>query len=209
MRRTANRALPSGRLAPSEAAVFGGLLVFAGHGDPALGANLLAAAVAFVTFLLYVFVYTPLKPWTTLNTVIGAVPGALPPVIGWAAATGRLGHRGLGLVPDRLPLAVPPLPGDRLDLSRRLPACRVPDADRPAMPGARMTGCQAVSYALALVPVGLLPATVGLAGPVYFAGALLAGSLVSGRRRSVLARGRATCGPAGCCVRRLSTCPRS
>ena len=91
MRRTANRALPSGRLAPSEAAVFGGLLVFLGTAVLLLGANLLAAAVAFVTFVLYVFVYTPLKPWTTLNTVIGAIPGALPPVIGWGAATGRLG----------------------------------------------------------------------------------------------------------------------
>ena len=62
-----------------------------------LGANLLAAAVAVVTLLLYVLVYTPLKPWTTLNTVIGAVPGALPPVIGWAAATGRLGIEALAL----------------------------------------------------------------------------------------------------------------
>ena len=56
-----------------------------------LGANLLAASVALVTFLLYVFVYTPLKPLTSLNTVIGAIPGALPPMIGWGAATGRLG----------------------------------------------------------------------------------------------------------------------
>ena len=72
-----------------------------------------------------------------------------------------------------------------------------------------MTGCQAVSYALALVPAGLLPAIVGLAGPVYFAGALLPGSLVFVRGRSILAGSqRSPCTPAAC-VRRSSTCPRS
>ena len=136
MRRTANRAFPAGRSPPAEAAVFGGLLVLRGHGVLLLGANVLAAAVALVTFVLYVFVYTPLKPRTTLNTVVGAIPGALPPLIGWAAATGRLGIEAWALVPDRVPLAVPPLPGDRLDLSRRLPPRRLPDADRRATPAA-------------------------------------------------------------------------
>ena len=91
MRRTANRALPSGRLTPAEAAFFGGGLVLLGSGILLVGTNLPAALTAVTTFVLYVFVYTPLKPWTTLNTVIGAIPGALPPVIGWAAATGRIG----------------------------------------------------------------------------------------------------------------------
>ena len=71
--------------------MFGSLLILFGTTVLLLGANRLSAEVALVTFLLYVFVYTPLKTWTTLNTVIGAVPGALPPVIGWVAATGRLG----------------------------------------------------------------------------------------------------------------------
>ena len=111
-----------------------------------LGANLAAAAVALATFVLYVFVYTPLKPLTTLNTAVGAVPGALPPVIGWAAATGRLGVEALGAVPDRLPLAVPALPGDRLDLPRRL---------RPR----RATGCCPSSTRRARSPAGRPPAT--------------------------------------------------
>jgi heme o synthase len=174
MRRTSNRALPAGRLAPSEAAVFGGLLVFAGTAVLLMGANLLAAKVALVTFLLYVFVYTPLKTRTTLNTVIGAIPGALPPVIGWAAATGRLGVEAWALFlivflwqfPHFLAIAWI----YRDDYERAgFRMLTVGDAR------GRMTGCQAVSYALALVPAGLLPAMVGLAGPVYFAGALLLG----------------------------------
>jgi heme o synthase len=176
MRRTANRALPGGRLTPSEAAVFGGLLVFLGTAVLLSGANLLAAEVALVTFALYVFVYTPLKTWTTLNTVVGAVPGALPPVIGWGAATGRLGVEAWALFlivflwqfPHFLAIAWI----YRDDYQRAgFRMLTVGDAR------GRMTGCQAVSYALALVPAGLLPATVGLAGPVYFAGALFLGLL--------------------------------
>jgi heme o synthase len=174
MRRTSNRALPAGRLAPSEAAAFGGLLVFLGTSVLLMGANLLAAEVAFATFLLYVFVYTPLKTRTTLNTVIGAIPGALPPVIGWAAATGRLGVEAWALFlivflwqfPHFLAIAWI----YRDDYERAgFRMLTVGDAR------GRMTGCQAVSYALALVPAGLLPAIVGLAGPVYFAGALFLG----------------------------------
>ncbi|WP_254053517.1 heme o synthase [Singulisphaera sp. GP187] len=91
MRRTAGRPLPSGRLAPREAALFGALIAFAGVAILVVATNLIAAGVALLTFVLYVCVYTPLKPVTTLNTAVGAIPGALPPVIGWAAATGRLG----------------------------------------------------------------------------------------------------------------------
>src|SRR5262249_38897598 len=76
MRRTANRPLPSGRLAPAEAAAFGVVLTAVGLLVLALGVNLVATAVAGATFVLYVLVYTPLKPLTTLNTAVGAVPGA-------------------------------------------------------------------------------------------------------------------------------------
>src|SRR5262249_6628618 len=91
MRRTAHRALPSGRLLPREALSFGGCLGIVGSLVLLRGAGSLAASVALATFVLYVLVYTPLKPLTSLNTVVGAVPGALPPLIGWSAATGRLG----------------------------------------------------------------------------------------------------------------------
>jgi heme o synthase len=179
MRRTAHRALPSGRLTPSEAACFGGLLVLLGTGILLVGTNRLAASVAVTTFVLYVFVYTPLKPWTTLNTVIGAIPGALPPVIGWGAATGQVGVEAWALFlivflwqfPHFLAIA-----WIHRDDYRRAGFQMLTGRDSRGS----LTGCQAVSYALVLVPVGLLPATVGLAGPVYFAGALALGLLYVG-----------------------------
>ena len=174
MRRTANRALPAGRLAPSEAVVFGGLIALAGMALLLVGANPLAAEVALVTFVLYVFAYTPLKTRTTLNTVIGAIPGALPPVIGWSAATGRLGVEAWALFlivflwqfPHFLAIAWIYRDDYQHAGFRMLTVGDV---------RGRMTGCQAVSYALALIPAGLLPAMVGLAGPIYFAGAMLLG----------------------------------
>jgi heme O synthase-like polyprenyltransferase len=90
MTRTRLRPLPDGRVAPREAAVLGVVLSLAGLLLLALGSTLLAAAVALATLVSYVAVYTPLKRRTSLATVIGAVPGALPPVIGWAGATGVL-----------------------------------------------------------------------------------------------------------------------
>ena len=207
MRRTANRALPGGRLAPSEAAVFGGLLACSGTAVLLLGANRLAAEVALVTFVLYVFVYTPLKTRTTLNTVIGAIPGALPPVIGWAAATGRLGVEAWALFlivflwqfPHFLAIA-----WIYRDDYQRAGFRMLTVGD----PRGRMTGCQAVSYALALVPAGLLPAMVGLAGPIYFAGAMSWASCIWSRPLGSGWR-PAIAGHAGCCVRRSFICPRS
>ncbi|MGE5756114.1 MAG: heme o synthase [Planctomycetaceae bacterium] len=174
MRRTANRPLPSGRLAPVEAAAFGGLLAALGVAILILAANALAAGVALATFVLYVFVYTPLKSLTTLNTAIGAVPGALPPVIGWAAATGRLGVEAWALFlivflwqfPHFLAIAWIYRDDYARGGHRMLPAVD---------PRGGMTGRQAASYALALIPAGLLPAVVGVAGAAYFAGALVLG----------------------------------
>jgi len=176
MRRTANRALPRGRLGAVEAASFGVGLGLAGTAILLWGANWLAAAVAVSTLLLYVFVYTPLKPWTTLNTAIGAIPGALPPVIGWAAATETLGIEAFALFlivflwqfPHFLAIAWI----YREDYARG-GLKMLPGVD----PQGALTGRQATSYALALIPAGLLPATIGLAGPVYFIGALVLGLL--------------------------------
>ena len=85
------KADPSGRLGSVESAVFATVMTVIGLGMLLAGPHPIAAAVALATFLLYVLAYTPLKPVTTLNTAVGAIPGALPPVIGWAAATGELG----------------------------------------------------------------------------------------------------------------------
>jgi heme o synthase len=174
MRRTAGRPLPSGRLAPAEAALFGTALAILGLALLALGPQPLAAAVAAATFVLYAFVYTPLKPLTTLNTAVGAVPGALPPVIGWAAATGRLGVEAWALFlivflwqfPHFLAIA-----WIYRDDYARAGYRMLPTVDPPGT----ITGRQAAGYALTLVPAGLLPAVLGLAGPAYFAGALALG----------------------------------
>ena len=174
MRRTADRPLPSGRLAPAEAAWFGSALAALGLALLGLGSNAVAVGVAAATFVLYAFVYTPLKPLTTLNTAVGAVPGALPPVIGWAAATGRLGVEAWALFlivflwqfPHFLAIAWI----HRADYARAGHKM-LPTVD----PAGAITGRQAAGYALALVPAGLLPAVVGLAGPWYFAGSLAFG----------------------------------
>ncbi len=174
MKRTVNRPLPSGRVAPVEAAVFGSVLAALGLVILALGANLTAAAVALATFVLYVGVYTPMKWRTTLNTAIGAVPGALPPVIGWAAATGQLSIEAWSLFlivflwqfPHFLAIA-----WIYRDDYRRGGHKMLPLFD----PAGAMTGRQASGYALALIPAGLLPALIGLAGPYYFVGALALG----------------------------------
>jgi protoheme IX farnesyltransferase len=172
MRRTAMRPLPRGIVAPGEAALFGSILAAAGTLILALGANGLAALVAVITFVLYVAAYTPLKRVTTLNTAIGAVPGALPPVIGWAAATGRLGIEAWSLFlivflwqfPHFLAIAWL----HREDYARGGHKM-LPSVD----PTGALTGRQAAGYALALIPSGLLPTVVGVAGPWYFAGALV------------------------------------
>jgi protoheme IX farnesyltransferase len=174
MRRTANRAIPRGRISAIAAVCFGVVLGLAGSAVLLWGANGLAALVAIATLLLYVFLYTPLKPVTTLNTAIGAIPGALPPVIGWAAATGTVGIEAVSLFlivflwqfPHFLAIAWI----YREDYARG-GMKMLPGID----PLGVLTGRQASAYALALVPAGLLPSTIGLAGPFYFVGALVLG----------------------------------
>jgi protoheme IX farnesyltransferase len=171
MRRTARRPLPSGQLAPLEAAIFGVALTAAGTAHLALTTNALASALAALTVASYLLLYTPLKRVTSLATIVGAVPGALPPMIGWAAARGRLGVEAwvlfgilfLWQVPHFLALAQL----YRADYARA--GFRMLTVEDATGGGA---GRQAVLYALALVPVSLLPTPLGLAGPVYFLGAL-------------------------------------
>src|SRR5262249_48321730 len=121
-----------------------------------------------------VFVYTPLKRKTPLNTLVGAVPGALPPVIGWAAMHGTIEWGGVALflilflwqVPHFLAIAWI-YRDDYAEAGMRM----LPVVDRPGT----LTGRQMVRYCLVLIPASLLPAVVGLAGPVYLVGATLLG----------------------------------
>ena len=97
MRRTQDRPLPSGRLQPATVMLFGGVCAVAGLVYLALAVNLLTSVLGAVTLVSYLFIYTPLKRVTWLNTAIGAMPGALPPLMGWTAARGELSGEGWAL----------------------------------------------------------------------------------------------------------------
>ena len=175
MARTENRPLPSVRLAPAEGWIFGLVLAIVGLGYLTLTLhNRLAALVAAVAFVSYVFVYTPLKKITSLNTLVGAVPGALPPVIGWTAVTGSFDAGAAVLflilflwqVPHFLAIA-------RIyrDDYARAGLRMLPVVDRRG----DMTSRQMVSYCLVLIPASLMPVLLGQAGILYLLGALLLG----------------------------------
>lgn len=176
MLRTRHRPLPDGRLLPSEALVFGALTTAAGTLYLMLAVGPAAALVTAAIAVLYLCAYTPLKRVTSLSTVLGAIPGALPPVTGWVAARGELGV-GAGVLFAilflwQLPhtLAIARLYRD--DYARA--GIRVlPVVD----PHGASTERQIVLGCLALQTVGLLPTLVGLTGPVYFFGAMTLGSV--------------------------------
>ncbi len=120
MRRTASRPLPSGQLQPREVLIFGFSTIVLGAGWLAMAVNSLSAMIALATSVLYLCLYTPLKTRTTLATAVGAIPGALPPLIGWAAAHHSLSLGGMGALRDSVLLAVSAFHGHCLDVSRRL-----------------------------------------------------------------------------------------
>ena len=174
MRRTMNRPLPSGRLGPAEVLTLGIVCGAVGTAYLAAFVNGPTAAMTALTFVLYAGVYTPLKRVTSLCTAVGAIPGALPPVLGWLAAGGRLDWTAASLFGLlflwQFPhfLAIAWLHRDDYCAAglRMLPAGR-------SLP--HVTGLLAVGYALGLIPVSLLPAYFGLAGLAYSATALVLG----------------------------------
>lgn len=175
MRRTANRPLPAGRLHHLEAIVFGTALAVTGinyllHALP----SPVAAIVAAITFLSYVAIYTPLKPLTSLNTHIGAIPGALPPLIGWAAATGSIGWGGIALFLIILFWQLPHFMAIawmyRVDYGR---------ADLKMIPVNDPTGARTsramIGWCVVLVAASLMPLFLRAIDWFYLVGALLLG----------------------------------
>jgi protoheme IX farnesyltransferase len=174
MHRTRYRPLPDGRLQPGEALAFGLLTAAAGLIYLALAVNPLSAGVAATITVTYLLLYTPMKRWTPFCSIVGAVPGALPPVIGWAAVRDGFGVEAAILFAIlflwQLPhsLAIGQLYRDdyaRAGL-RLLPVVE---------PDAQSTARQVVNNCLALLAVGLLPTIVGLAGALYFVAAMILG----------------------------------
>jgi len=175
MRRTENRPLPAGRLPPAVVLVFGSGLAICGLTYLVVSLRQpLAALVAGTTFATYVFLYTPLKRKTPLNTLVGAVPGALPPVIGWTAVRGSIDPEAVALflivflwqVPHFLSIA-----WIYRDQYAQAGMKMLPVVDRDGV----QTSRQMVRYCLALLPVSVLPAELGMAGPFYVIGAVLLG----------------------------------
>lgn len=174
MDRTRGRPLPSGRVSPKAAALFSWSAAILGVGYLAWQVNLVTAALAILTLVSYVFLYTPLKQRTSLNTLVGAVPGALPVLGGWTAAGGHIDGVVLSLfwilflwqLPHFLALAWL----YREDYRRGgFEMLSLDDAS------GRATGRMALLYAITLLPVSLLPTLLRLTGTVYFFGALLLG----------------------------------
>jgi heme o synthase len=186
MRRTKGRPIPSGRLSASRGLAFGILLSVAGFAELAAGLNLLTGLLGLATLIAYLFAYTPLKQRTHLSTLVGAFPGAMPPVIGYAAARGQLtaeaGVLFLILFLWQFPHFLSIAWMYREDYARAgivmLPVVQ---------PSGEGTARQIVLYSLALIPASLAPSLLGMSGKIYLVGALVLGLayLYSGVRVAV------------------------
>ncbi|HVF28706.1 MAG TPA: heme o synthase [Pyrinomonadaceae bacterium] len=176
MRRTAARPLPAGKLRPLDALVFGVALTVVAEAYLAFLVNPLTALLGFSVIVGYLFCYTPLKTRTSLSTVVGAFPGAMPPLVGWAAANNAIGVEAWTLFailflwqfPHFLAIAWM----YREDYARAgilmLPVVE---------PEGLRTGQQIVIWALLLLPVSLMPTALGTSGAIYFFGAIVLGLL--------------------------------
>ncbi len=177
MLRTQDRPLPSGRLTPTFVLVFGSLCSVIGLVWLTFLGNLAAAALGALTLGLYVFVYTPLKRVSTLNTIVGAVPGAMPPLIGWAAATGGLSAGGWSLFALQFFWQIPHFMAIAWlyrDDYARAGFQMLPVVD----PTGERTGLQSIGHSLGLLTVSLSPFVLGVAGAAYLAGAVVLGTLM-------------------------------
>lgn len=174
MRRTQMRPLPSGRLQPAQVLWFGIGLAVLGSLELGFGANWLTAGLTLATLAMYLFAYTPLKQKTWWSTTVGAFPGAMPPLIGFAGAAGKLTPEALVLGAILFLWQFPHFYAIawmyREDYSRAgirmLPVLE---------PDGTSTARQIVLYSIALIPISLLPKWMGMTGSIYLIGALVLG----------------------------------
>jgi protoheme IX farnesyltransferase len=177
MRRTASRPLPSGQLQPREALWFGASLLFAGTLYLALASNALATLLGIVASAAYLCAYTPLKRRTTLATFVGAFPGAVPPLIGWAAARGTFTMDAWILFAILFLWQFPHF--DAISWVYREDYRRAGIQMLPVVdPEGKRTFREILLTSALLIPVSMLPAVTGLAGAHYFFGALVLGIML-------------------------------
>jgi len=176
MHRTQMRPLPAGRLRPNQALCFGIALSLAGSLELGFGVNFLASGLGMLTLLSYLFVYTPLKQKTWWSTTVGAFPGAMPPLIGYAAAANQLTAAawvlGAILFLWQFPHFYAIAWMYREDYSRagiRMLPVVEPDGESTAR--------QILLYSVLLIPISLLPGWMGMTGSVYMVGAIALGLL--------------------------------
>src|SRR5262245_30598292 len=175
MLRTRTRPLPEGRLLPSEALTFSMIISVIGTLYLTFFVNLLTGLLGLLTLSAYIFVYTPLKTRTTLCTLIGAIPGATPPMMGWTAATGNIDSTALSLFAILFLWQMPHFFSIAWIFTE--------DYARGGFVVHRSgesTGRQIVLFCCALIPVSLLPTIFGVTGTLYFVGAVLLGFIYLG-----------------------------
>lgn len=195
MRRTMRRPLPSGRVAPNGALAFGIAISLAGFAELWLGVNLLAGLIGAFTLGSYLFLYTPMKQRTWWSTTVGAIPGAMPPLIGYAGAAGTLTAEAWVLAGILFLWQFPHFYA--IAWMYREDYARAGILMLPVVePDGRSTARQMIFYGLALIPVSLLPRFLGMTGSLYFVGALAlgiwflySGVRVARERTAVRARG--------------------
>jgi protoheme IX farnesyltransferase len=174
MRRTADRPLPSGRLDATRALWFAIALSIAGFLDLYFGANPLSAWIGLFTLVSYLFLYTPLKRRTWWSTTIGAIPGAMPPMIGYAAAAGAITSESWVLFAILFLWQFPHFYS--IAWMYKEDYARAGIQMLPVVePDCRSTARQIVLYGIALIPVSLVPGMLGMSGRIYLVGALLLG----------------------------------
>ncbi|WP_254639983.1 heme o synthase [Chitinophaga sp. GbtcB8] len=174
MARTANRPLPAGRLSETEASVVAVVTGLAGIGIMAYSFNWLSAIISLISLVLYGFVYTPWKKWNSLAVLVGAIPGALPPLIGWAAGANQLSEGGWSLFAIQFLWQFPHFWAiawiAHQDYTKAgfklLPAAGGPN---------KMTALQSATYALLLIPAGLAPYLLKISGSISAIICILAG----------------------------------
>jgi protoheme IX farnesyltransferase len=187
MARTKDRPLPAKRMRVREASVLGTVTTVGGSALLAWEANWLTGLLTFATAIAYVYVYTPLKPRTPWSTFVGAIPGAMPPVLGWTAATGEVSREAAALFAIlflwQFPhfLAIAWLHRDDYERGgiRMLPVLD---------PTGKRTTREILAYGAALIPVSIVPTLLGMTGLLYMIGALVLGVayLVFGVRLALL-----------------------